>query len=682
MTLHSVPFTCNKHYHYNSVINKKRFYSGSYRYLFFLFLLNNVLGSNFAFAQWSTDPNINTTIRSGAESASMPAIIPGDNGSVIIAWSDSRNGVMNTDIFVQKLNAAGQQQWTINGLAVCTAANDQSPPFIVSDGEGGAIIAWTDYRHSVRPGINSDIYAQRITSSGQIAWMKDGIPVCTTPDDQSIYSMTSDRNGGAVLVWPDNRNGSYSNIYVQNIKKNGVLAWTSNGLQVCSQPNSQGFPDLLVNVEGNTIVTWEEDRIKSGRQIFAQMITPGGKLKWNPDGVIVCSASQASAGLPTIVLSGEHDAIIAWLDYRRSDRSDIYAQRISKDGVIKWQVNGVEIGRAAGWQRGPQMVSDDAGGAILTWDDYRSGTNANTDTYSQRVDSNGVIQWPQYGAAICTAEGRQYWSGISPDGAGGAIITWGDSRGGAVNADVYAQHINSAGATEWMENGILISSARGRQYLPAIVSFPGRGAVITWNDARNGGDPGNGIYAQNINLNGKIGCFTPVITKQPLTTQTIWQGTTAAGLMVAVTGDQLKYQWFSNTTASTTGAVNLNPSATETSFIPSAAKEGTHYYYCRITSNCDTVYSDFAQVTVNIPITKLEVKVSPNPTESFFTVTVKNPDDGIIYIRLFDMLGRLVEYQQGRPSQSFKLAEKLAAGIYLIEVRQGEEVVVTKAVKQ
>jgi hypothetical protein len=46
------------------------------------------------------------------------------------------------------------------------------------------------------------------------------------------------------------------------------------------------------------------------------------------------------------------------------------------------------------------------------------------------------------------------------------------------------------------------------------------------------------------------------------------------------------------------------------------------------------------------------------------------------------MLGRLVEYQQALPGQQIKTGEKLSAGMYLIEVRQGEEVVVAKAVKQ
>ena len=635
--------------------------------------------SKSVFGQWSFDPGINNVVSTPGTSMTWPAIIPGGNGSVIIAWSDYRNGNMNSDIFVQRLNAQGQPEWAVDGLAVCTAPNNQQGLLIVPDGAGGAIIAWSDYRHSDMNGYHDDIYAQHIKASGQLTWMKDGIPVCIASNGQSPYSMTSDRNGGAIVAWHDYRNGSFSNIYVQHIKNDGTMGWISNGLQVCPQPNSQEFPAVMVNDAGNAIIAWS-DAINDV-QILAQMIAPDGKLKWAPNGVVICSASHATVALPSIIPSGEQGAIIAWLDGRRRDLANIYAQRISNEAALQWQTDGVEIGRSVRWQRKPQMVSDNHGGAIITWDDYRTGYQTG-DTYAQKVNGNGIVEWAQYGVAICTAEGNQFGSSIAPDGMGGAIITWGDSRDGVTNTDVYAQHINTEGTIGWMENGIIISSAPGRQVFPAILSLPGRGAFIAWNDGRHGGDPGNSIYAQNVNLNGKLGCFTPVIINQPLPSQPVWQGRTATSLKVSITGESLKYQWYSNTTTSTNGAVSLFPTGTEATYTPSTVNEGTLYYYCMITGQCDTLYSDFAEVTVNIPITRLEVKVSPNPTIDFFNVTIKSPINETLYIRMFDMLGRLVEFQQAVPGQTFKLGEWLASAMYLIEVRQGEEIVVTKAVKQ
>src|SRR5258707_744344 len=112
------------------------------------------------------------------------------------------------------------------------------------------------------------------------------------------------------------------------------------------------------------------------------------------------------------------------------------------------------------------MVSDDSGGAIITWQDYRSGTNL--DIYAQRINGAGVLQWTTNGVSISTAVDDQSIPTIATDGAGGAIITWIDNRS-LVNKDIYAQHINSAGDVLWTGDGVAISTADHDQYYPVIV---------------------------------------------------------------------------------------------------------------------------------------------------------------------------------------------------------------------
>lgn len=61
-------------------------------------------------------------------------------------------------------------QWRINSVPVCTAANSQQESSIVSDGAGGAILAWQDDRNG-----NCDMYAQLVqaTSAVDPAWPAD-----------------------------------------------------------------------------------------------------------------------------------------------------------------------------------------------------------------------------------------------------------------------------------------------------------------------------------------------------------------------------------------------------------------------------------------------------------------------------------------------------------------------------
>ena len=59
------------------------------------------------------------------------------------------------------MNSNGEVQLASNGVAICTDAGYQHSPRIISDGLGGAIITWADYRS----GTNYDVYANRVAVS-------------------------------------------------------------------------------------------------------------------------------------------------------------------------------------------------------------------------------------------------------------------------------------------------------------------------------------------------------------------------------------------------------------------------------------------------------------------------------------------------------------------------------------
>ncbi len=112
-------------------------------------------------------------------------------------------------------------------------------------------------------------------------------------------------------------------------------------------------------------------------------------------------------------------------------------------------------------QRYCEICSDGAGGAIITWRDYRSGSDS--DIYAQIIDSSGNVQWTANGVAICTASNGQYKPKICSDGAGGAIITWEDSRSGS-DYDIYAQRIVDI-------NSIYIASPENKTYVAPMNGY-------------------------------------------------------------------------------------------------------------------------------------------------------------------------------------------------------------------
>jgi hypothetical protein len=66
------------------------------------------------------------------------------------------------------------------------------------------------------------------------------------------------------------------------------------------------------------------------------------------------------------------------------------------------------------------------------------------DTFAQRLNNDGDAQWTADGAAISTADLHQRYPKIASDNSGGAIILWEDQRTGST-VDLYAQGISISG---------------------------------------------------------------------------------------------------------------------------------------------------------------------------------------------------------------------------------------------
>jgi len=254
-----------------------------------------------------------------------PTILSDGGGGAIVTWADARSGY--SDIYAQRVNASGVPQWTANGVALCTATYHQGSPMIVSDGAGGAIVTWEDLR-SVS---SSDIYAQRVSASGVAQWTANGVALCTAGNDQNNSRIASDGAGGAIVTWYDLRSGN-SNIYAQRVNASGVPQWTVDGIAVCASGAAQ-FPTIALDGAGGAIVTWQDYRSGTSYDIYAQRVNSSGASQWTADGIALCTAGNAQE-YPVVVSDGKEGAIVAWQDYRSGVGYDIYAQRIGSTGCL------------------------------------------------------------------------------------------------------------------------------------------------------------------------------------------------------------------------------------------------------------------------------------------------------------------------------------------------------------
>ena len=425
----------------------------------------------------------NGTIICDADFAQVsPKMISDGSGGAIIVWIDSRfSGTTGFDIYAQKINSAGAVQWTTNGTVICNATGNQLNHQIASDGSGGAIITWEDIRNS-----NVAIFAQKINSAGITQWDANGTVICNATADNYKPQIVSDDLGDAIISWGHDNGITDIHIYAQKINSAGITQWDDNGTVICNATGDQEVSRIVSDGSGGAIITWEDLR-GPNTDIYAQKINSAGITQWDANGTIICNATGEQLD-QQITSDNAGGAIITWEDLR-GPNTDIYAQKINSAGITQWDDNGTVICNATGEQLYHQIASDGSGGLIITWRDNRNSGITNTDIYAQKIDSTGITQWTTNGTVICNATNVQYNPQIASDGAGGAIITF------TWIYDIYTQKINSAGITQWNANGTAVCTDTGDQFGQEIVSDGAGGAIITWHDYRG---PDSDIYAQKI----------------------------------------------------------------------------------------------------------------------------------------------------------------------------------------
>jgi len=473
----------------------------------------------------------------------FPQLARGNREETIVVWQDYRNG--NSDIYAQKLGSAGTPLWQLNGIPVCKAPAGQFAPELIPDGNGGAIIVWHDYRSEK----GEDIYAQKIDESGNPLWEIDGIPISAASGTQWYPQIASDGSGGAIITWADGRiSSSNNNIFAQRIDTSGNALWEKDGKPVCAANGNQERPIILAAKDG-AVIAWNDSRGEN-MDIFVQKIDLKGDATWQKDGVAVCHFPYTQQD-PKLASDGAGGVVIVWAD-DRAEESDIYGQRIYSNGTIAWQENGRPLCWMPGKQKNPQIVklkTEDwfviwederyhhidlvgqkinnagtpvwpqagiplaanrkdqespvaaltpAGNVIVAWKDSRLG---NYDIYAQKISPRGDILWKSAGVVVCAAPGSVVQQNIDlvPNGKGEIIVVFEDGRSGFIN--IYAQKVTKAGQLAWGQHGIAIAKVSADQRSPRLIPDGRGGAIVAWEDHRMEGSPA--IRAQHIDVNGR-----------------------------------------------------------------------------------------------------------------------------------------------------------------------------------
>ena len=420
-----------------------------------------------------------------------PKVTGDGTGGAIAVYENIKSGNQH-DFYVQKISPEGHILWGEKGVLI-GGGHKEYDSFhdlhIVSDGSGGALVSWI-----ARPSSQQWEYVSHVTSvdsEGNVRWQKEV---------RGIDHMISDGAGGAIIA----TDYSYDEetLFIIKIDPEGNFIWGGDGV-VLHRPGYHNSLELTGDGSGGAIVVWQESHYEPppAEHIFAQRINSEGNLSWGQDGVLLYTTpEEVYAEEPKVISDGSGGAIAVWMQVPEGKIEsgmpeallcDLCAQRVDAQGKVLWTDNGVPLGITKGGGALPcnhLVVSDDAGGAIVIWEDLRKGLMS---MYAQKIDAEGDIKWQPGGEEVCYIEtSSSFWPRTAvSDGSGGAIITFG----------IRAQRIDAAGKTMWPGDGIRFTT--GGTHAMAYDRYGG--AVIGWGSGKSV-FKSERSYVQRIDSEGKL----------------------------------------------------------------------------------------------------------------------------------------------------------------------------------
>lgn len=363
---------------------------------------------------------------------------------------------------------ASSPAWGDSGVTICAY-----PPCLAdnihpdTDGKGGAVFAWFDFREI---GDDGDLRVIRLGPSGSRLepWPADGLLLAGDPNGQYPWGLHSDGLGNVFVLWTDYypvEQGVDCKLLKVTLDGSPVPGWPVEGLRLSLNPLPQDNPQLISDGAGGAYVLWDDERdyAVSSFSIYMQRVTADGQIAagWPRDGLPVCRADGDSYPF-RIVPDGAGGAIVLWNDFRPSSTANsqngaIYALRVLPEGT-----------RAPGWNEDgnlliadrarPAVASDGAGGFFVG--SSVVGPNAFVDErfYVHRFTRDGALVpgWPAEGIVFCEAPDFRDLLQATPDEMGGVLFSWSDYRSGV---GVYLTRLQPDGsfAPGWPPNGTRVN---------------------------------------------------------------------------------------------------------------------------------------------------------------------------------------------------------------------------------
>ena len=414
------------------------------------------------------DFKVNENAGKGEKKA--PAVAADKSGNLMMVWTDYRDG--EPAIYAQRFNSSGLAQG--GNFRVCEDPDSysQEAPAVAADGMGNFVVVWQD-----GPGYGRNIFVQKFNAAG----IKQGSVLKANTLAGSVYvydaAVAADGSGNFVVAWSEDRNAK-STVYVQRFNAAGNALGTGFTADGYLQSDGQSNPSVGMDGSGHFIIAWQ-DAVSGNNDIRAQLFNQSGErlgqtIRVNDD------AGTKSQSYPAVAVNVNGNGMVVWSD-DRNGQADIYGRYFDWVGSFNAAAFRINDDTGSARQLNPCVTVDRLGYFAVAWQDERNGSS---DIYLQRFTSPWLQQKPNIKVNDNTPTAYQTQPAMAMNETGDFAIVWQDRRNNS--SELYAQRYAASAVPQTGNFSIADDHGSAEQVHPDIAVAPTGGFMIAWQDQRNG----------------------------------------------------------------------------------------------------------------------------------------------------------------------------------------------------
>ncbi|RPH98096.1 MAG: T9SS C-terminal target domain-containing protein [Calditrichaeota bacterium] len=362
-------------------------------------------------------------------------------------------------------------------------------PAIAANEAGNFVLVWEDNRNDMW----TDIFAQRYNADSTPQGSNFQVNEGNGCSMESSPQIAMDKAGNFVIVWTDMRNGTWD-IYAQRYSSDGTPQGTNFKVNDDTNDAYQFSPAIAMEESGRFVIVWEDERnLDSLRDIYAQRFeadgtTSGVNFRVNDDHEV------AAQSVPSIAMNASGQFVVAWQGDVPLLMSTLFARRFDADGnALGAGFQAIESSIDT-YPSPPAAAMDDAGNFVIVWVEIGDYERI---VYARKFDADGTLQGNSFRVNESVKNSDFTVPSISMDHVGNFVIAWVDSRN--YHSDIYAQRYNSNGIKQGINFINNDDSMSSEQTSPAVAMLGTGNFITAWVDLRNGFSD---IYAQRYDSSG------------------------------------------------------------------------------------------------------------------------------------------------------------------------------------